>query len=94
MLVNADVAGLVRDVMSELQALGSTSSMQRARDDLLATMSCHGSVRAHREMSLPEMNALLRAMEVTDNAGQCSHGRPTYTVQSLTDLDRLFWRGR
>ena len=89
-----DLSRMVQDFVAELGEFGTSDEFERRQLDLLATMACHGSVRANRQLTLPEMNALLREMEQTENAGLCNHGRPTYFMRSLDQLDQLFYRGQ
>lgn len=89
-----DTGALVRDLAAELGEHGTTQAIAGATDELLSTFACHHSVRANRQLSLAEMNALLRDMEATERADQCNHGRPTWTSVSIGELDRLFMRGR
>lgn len=94
LLKHADVEPLVRDVLADIRKQGSSERIQQHMNDIMATMACHGAVRANRKLSIVEMNNLLREMEVTERSGQCNHGRPTWTQLSLGDLDKLFLRGR
>ena len=94
LLAGADIAQLARDLLADLAEFGSSDLTRERQERLLAGVACHASVRANRQLTVPEMNALLRDMEATPNAGQCNHGRPTFVVQPIAALDRLFLRGQ
>jgi DNA mismatch repair protein MutL len=94
LLTQKNLQRMIIDFIAELADFGTSDEIQRGSLDLMASIACHGSIRANRQLSLPEMNALLRDMETTENAGLCNHGRPTYFTESLDQLDKLFYRGR
>lgn len=94
LLIKADVAQLVRDVLADLVAFEQSTRIEDTMHELLSSMACHGSVRANRQLSHIEMNALLRDMEATERSGQCNHGRPTWIQMSLAQLDSWFKRGQ
>ncbi len=94
LLREADVEQMVRDMLADMVTHGTTSRIRAHVEDILRTVACHGSVRANRRLTVPEMNALLRDMEATERSGQCNHGRPTWTRLGMADLDALFLRGR
>ena len=94
LLAQANVGELVRNLLAELREFPATEVITARRNELLGTMACHGAVRANRQLSIPEMNALLRDMEATERADQCNHGRPTWTQFSLAEMDRFYMRGQ
>ena len=94
LLVKSDVVNLVNDMLADLAVAGQTQQVEEHINAMLSTMACHGSVRAHRQLTIEEMNALLREMEQTERSDQCNHGRPTWVQLNLDQLDSLFMRGK
>ena len=94
MLARADIPTLIRDILSDLSEHGRSSRMEDSVDEIFSTMACHGSIRANRQLTIEEMNALLREMEQTERSNQCNHGRPTWKQFSIAEIDKIFMRGQ
>ncbi len=94
LLTDVDIAQLIHDLAADLLTYESTDRVKQQLQEMLGTMACHSAVRANRQLSITEMNALLRDMENTERSNQCNHGRPTWVAMSMADLDKLFLRGR